>query len=226
MLPHALEKMMQEDKLPHTSMIIGGNLQYWEDCFTAVQKFLAINWVDIHFLTEVPTIKDLRILLEKLYLKPRNSKWTLAGLTFIEDWKMESANTLLKILEEPPVHAKILIFTQDEFSVLPTIRSRALRFYISDNTHQSIHIKSLTEISKQSLAKQIRYCQQLLEQHALVDIVKAWIINTPGWEAEGLKILAYLGKSSNINKRIVLESIIVNYHVRSGSAAYIPDDRH
>ena len=53
--------------------------------------------------------------------------WRIAIVDAAEDLNTESANALLKILEEPPAHSLFVLVSHQPGRLLPTIRSRCLR---------------------------------------------------------------------------------------------------
>jgi DNA polymerase-3 subunit delta' len=94
--------------------------------------------IDLHALQdEVRRHPAWRILAEparrrlaQLYLSPSGSRRRLLLVLSAERLNEESANALLKVLEEPPSWALILLLCENAAALLPTIRSRcrAYRF--------------------------------------------------------------------------------------------------
>ena len=69
-------------------------------------------------------VGQVRTLIREIYRVPseaRRALYIFAGSAFMK----EAANSLLKVLEEPPEHASILILAENPGDLLPTIRSRA-----------------------------------------------------------------------------------------------------
>ncbi|MBI4846896.1 MAG: DNA polymerase III subunit [Candidatus Omnitrophica bacterium] len=75
-------------------------------------------------------IEDIRRLKERIYLKPFQSKKKIIIVQEAERLTVESANALLKILEEPPDDASIILLAQSISRLLPTVvsRCRQVRF--------------------------------------------------------------------------------------------------
>lgn len=71
-------------------------------------------------------IEAIRSLKNKFYSSPFFSDRKIAIITNAEFMRVEAANSLLKILEEPPGIALIILIAPFRSSVLPTIASRAL----------------------------------------------------------------------------------------------------
>lgn len=74
-------------------------------------------------------IGQVRTVVERLHRLPAESQRSLAIFTSSSFMK-EAANSLLKILEEPPDYARILLLTENPGELLPTIRSRARVYHL------------------------------------------------------------------------------------------------
>jgi DNA polymerase III subunit delta' len=67
---------------------------------------------------------QVRSLIREIYRMPaeaRRAVYIFTGSAFMK----EAANSLLKVLEEPPAHASIFLLAENPGDLLPTIRSRA-----------------------------------------------------------------------------------------------------
>ncbi len=68
----------------------------------------------------------MRLLRERAQLKPLRGKHRVFLIDHLDRANEQSANSLLKILEEPPEHLVIVSTTENLYDLLPTIRSRSL----------------------------------------------------------------------------------------------------
>ncbi len=75
-----------------------------------------------------------RRLIDFLSLKPNFTKYKIIIIEDMEQLNINSANSLLKTLEEPPMYALFFLITHNAQSILPTILSRAQKFTINPNT--------------------------------------------------------------------------------------------
>jgi len=110
-------------------------------------------------------IDDIRELIRKLNLKSFESPNKIVIINNAEKMTEESANTLLKTLEEPPNNTYIILITSQIEIILPTIRSRCIKIPfqpLSSKTVQNIletqgieteQAYSLSLISEGSLMK-------------------------------------------------------------------------
>jgi DNA polymerase-3 subunit delta' len=69
-------------------------------------------------------IEQMRILKSTAYLKPMVGKKRVFLIGQADKMTEEAANSLLKILEEPPPLSHILLLTDNPYLIIPTIKSR------------------------------------------------------------------------------------------------------
>lgn len=72
-------------------------------------------------------VDDVRGLGEFMHMTPAMGKWRVAIIDSADEMNRNSANAVLKILEEPPPNAVLLIVSHAPGRLLPTIRSRCRR---------------------------------------------------------------------------------------------------
>ena len=72
-------------------------------------------------------IDDVRDLGAFMHMTPAMGQWRVAIVDSADEMNRASANAVLKILEEPPPNAVLLIVTHAPGRLLPTIRSRCRR---------------------------------------------------------------------------------------------------
>ncbi len=75
-------------------------------------------------------VDQVRRVIESIYYRPAEGNERVYIFTDSAFMK-ESANSLLKILEEPPQFATIFLLTENPGELLPTIRSRSMIFALS-----------------------------------------------------------------------------------------------
>ncbi|WP_408955276.1 DNA polymerase III subunit delta' [Natroniella sp. ANB-PHB2] len=77
-------------------------------------------------------IDQIRQLQKEILYKPYESKWKIYLIYQADSLSLEAANSLLKILEEPPRYAIIILVLDSTENILPTILSRCqlIRFRI------------------------------------------------------------------------------------------------
>jgi DNA polymerase-3 subunit delta' len=90
------------------------------------------------FLTFAPdgplrqiTIPQMRLLKDRALLKPLKGSWRVFLIDAIDRANEQAANSLLKVLEEPPPHLILIMTARNPYDLLPTIRSRTVPFRLS-----------------------------------------------------------------------------------------------
>ena len=84
-----------------------------------------IYWIDS--LGESIKVEDIRELQKKLHYKPLEGKYQIVILMRADLLLTTSANALLKILEESPLHTIFMLLTTYAEQLLPTVISRCQR---------------------------------------------------------------------------------------------------
>jgi DNA polymerase-3 subunit delta' len=84
--------------------------------------------------TEI-VIEDVRAVIDFLHLKPAASPWRVVIVDSADDLNRNSANALLKILEEPSTNTVLLLLSHAPQSLLPTIRSRCRKLVLQPLPH-------------------------------------------------------------------------------------------
>jgi DNA polymerase-3 subunit delta' len=82
-------------------------------------------------------VDQVRRVIESIYYRPaegRESVYIFTDSAFMK----EAANSLLKVLEEPPEFATIFLLTENSGELLPTIRSRSMVFTLNALTAEEI----------------------------------------------------------------------------------------
>ena len=82
-------------------------------------------------------VDQVRHIIHEIYYRPAEGKHRV--YIFSEaDFMKEAANSLLKILEEPPDFASIFLLTDNPSALLPTTRSRCMHLRLSPLTPEEI----------------------------------------------------------------------------------------
>jgi DNA polymerase III subunit delta' len=74
------------------------------------------------------TIQQMRLLRERAQLKPLHGRHRVFLIDHLHRANEQAANSLLKVLEEPPDHLVIIATAENLYDLLPTIRSRCIIF--------------------------------------------------------------------------------------------------
>lgn len=106
--------------------------------------------------TVIP-IDDVRAILNFIHQTPAESDWKAIVIDSADDLNRNSANAILKALEEPPPNTVFLLVSHAPGGLLPTIRSRCRKLTLSplsDSTMMNLlhtHAPDLTDTDAQLL---------------------------------------------------------------------------
>jgi DNA polymerase-3 subunit delta' len=84
------------------------------------------------------TMQQMRVFRERGQFKPLHGNKRIFLIDHLDKANEQSANSLLKILEEPPDHLLIFATAENLFDLLPTIRSRSLVLQMSRLTDSEL----------------------------------------------------------------------------------------
>lgn len=85
-------------------------------------------------------IEDIRDIIYRAAESPYKSKKKVYILNGLEKLRKESANALLKTIEEPPKNLYFILLTTS-LNIIPTIKSRVMKFYIKPLDSQSLEVE-------------------------------------------------------------------------------------
>lgn len=216
MLPTALEQLLSRGVLAHATLLIGGDPATHSAIAHGIQAKLAVAPADAFHVEERPAVDELRRLLARIHLKPNQSRYTGVFLHRIELWSVEAANTLLKTIEEPPPYARLVLFAGDDTGILPTIRSRCARYRLAGSPSASAMVPTLAAMADMPLHIAFAKLQQLSDDVPIQEIVQAWVSSTPGAFRARLLARAATFGGHPVNRRLALESLLVEYRVQAG----------
>lgn len=84
------------------------------------------------------SIQQMRLLRERAQFKPLSGKYRVFLIDHLDRANEQAANSLLKVLEEPPEHLIIFATAENLYDLLPTIRSRAIVLQLGRLTDQEM----------------------------------------------------------------------------------------
>lgn len=86
----------------------------------------------------VIAVEDVRAAIGFLHLTAGDGGWRVVIVDSADDLNTSSANALLKILEEPPSKAMVLLVSSSPHALMPTIRSRCRMLRLDALDHASV----------------------------------------------------------------------------------------
>jgi DNA polymerase-3 subunit delta' len=125
------EKIEQDDlSLPHNLESIEQREKWASEKRAEDPLFFSSHPDFVTFAPDGPlrqiTIQQMRLLRERAQLKPLKGQHRVFLIDHLDRANEQSANSLLKVLEEPPEHLVIFATAENLYDLLPTIRSRSI----------------------------------------------------------------------------------------------------
>ncbi len=171
---------LRRQKLAQSSLVIAPRAQ-WELLWKEVAQFahLSDRW-SVDGWEKAPTIAQLKSLHQHVHHTPvRDIK--LAAIPYADTLSRETANSLLKILEEPPSYFWTVLFAESE-NVLPTIASRVRIIRIEgggertltprEHIAQRLHTFNLLEPTDRARAQELLYSVPLIHSTIQLPVIE------------------------------------------------------
>lgn len=165
-------------------------------------------------------ISEVKQIKTKLALKPQGEQ-NLVCIVNSENLTLAAANSFLKILEEPPKHSLILLFTNNIKQLLATIISRCVKIIIHDKQSKAInseYIQILTEVLKSDkIYQKFNIVKEIIDSEIDIrQLLTNWLIylrqdmNSKN-KALSKMIYKYSQQYSvSINKKLFLENLVLD----------------
>jgi len=136
-------------------------------------------------------VDESRLLSHFLSLTPSVSQKRSAVVFGAHSLTAQAQNALLKIAEEPPKNALLILILSDPNALLPTLRSRfQLHFF---NPHSIVAVEAVEDIKK--VAKQILTQTGKVRSETIKDFIK----NELPWESLIKELITQLGENKEKN---------------------------
>ena len=98
------------------------------------------------------SIPQMRMLKERASFQPLRGNRRVFLIDHIDRAGEQAANSLLKILEEPPAHLILILTAENAYDLLPTIRSRAVMFQFAPLSNEDMRAfaaaRGLTDVDR------------------------------------------------------------------------------
>jgi len=113
-------------------VLIAGMSGKREGIAKLVIEELKISRSDLAIFSSDQPVAQLREIIGNLSVKPHSSQYRLLIIKDADKINSQSANTLLKNLEEPPSYQRTILFCNSFSAVLATIKSRCKKLVLPD----------------------------------------------------------------------------------------------
>lgn len=157
------------------------------------------------------SIKEVRQWITDLWEKPYIGK-TLSVLLDFDEATPEAMNASLKILEEPPSYALILLVVNNPESLLETIRSRTLNFFrnqsfLESNPEMEVLIDQFIEWNILPLVQNL-YMRKL-EEPEILSILIAFARKSPKEKQKYIEVAIEDLLKVHENPRNILDRVLL-----------------
>ncbi len=103
-------------------------MEEWREYVTQNQAYIDTSgwysFLDVENKQGYMSVRDAASLLRKLSMKAYEGEYKIAIIWMAEKMRTDTANKLLKLLEEPPEKTVFLLIAEDQEELLATIKSR------------------------------------------------------------------------------------------------------
>lgn len=167
-------------------------------------------------------VEDIRVMQKSLFLTPLKSAQKAIIIRNADSATLEAQNALLKVLEEPPQHAQIILTGKNTTTFVPTILSRCKIIELEQtDIVPKEELKNAQEIVKEILTSNIpsrlaiaqelaadKEKARLFLKHAIFALHETFMTHPEMKEGETIQQLqqAYTKlMTTNVNPRMLLE---------------------
>ena len=184
------------------SDLFGGKVASPEICLERIKRRNHPDFVVVEPENGLLSVDRMRDLKKSLSFAPLESTKRVVIVSGAETLNAQAANSVLKLLEEPPPHTMFFLFVRDAGELLQTIVSRCqvLRFFpvnhgqlaeiFSEKNRPELSFDAMAALSEGSLDRANKYCAleggEELRKKSVASIFSLWE-NSPRIPYEAIK---------------------------------------
>lgn len=197
-----LEKAARENRVAHLLLFHGGSALHQrevalrlaqilncrsaaserpcQECATC-RKILSGNHPDVSWLRPIKATIGIEQVLtwqEKVYLKHYEGDYKVSIVEQADSLTLPAANSLLKVVEEPPERTVIILCAQNAEGILPTIQSRSQLVFFP-NLSEGTWLRGLGEVDGQEASLAFRLSGR--NQNLATDILQQGVFLLQEW---------------------------------------------
>ncbi len=171
------------------------------------------------------SIDEIRNLKKHIFQKPVSFPFKIVIIKDAYNLTHQAQNAILKILEEPPRHAIIILEAENEFQLLPTILSRVVKIkstlYYAKTTENSFIEKSTLDnlMSLQKIDKPLNYLDEqiIILYNKLLKSTETGDVKTQKKISFSIAICVNSKKmiTANVNPKFVFANLFLSFHKTS-----------
>ena len=134
--PTATNKDVKKD--PESDLFIADWREYLSECKGYADLSDWLTKLDIENKQGIINVHDAATIMRKLSFKAYEGEYKVAIIWMAEKMNVQSANKLLKLLEEPPEKTLFILIAEHQEELLNTIRSRCVIQKVSKLEYQEV----------------------------------------------------------------------------------------
>ena len=127
--PTATNKTVKQD--PQSDLFITEWREYLTDCQGYADLSEWYNKLEIENKQGIINVRDAATIMRKLSFKAYESEYKVAIIWMAEKLNTQTANKLLKLIEEPPEKTLFILIAEHQEELLSTIRSRCVMMKVN-----------------------------------------------------------------------------------------------
>lgn len=228
-----LDKCIEQDLLSHAYIFYGPDeaakkntaINFADKILNSTSKFKPDLMMISTDTNEELSINLIRQLKKFLFLSPYFGRYKIAIIERAENLNLYAQNALLKIFEEAPNHAIIIICVKTIDLISKTIASRGVKlpFWQENDTELTTNskiIEKFQEMLNDNSKNQYRVIEQF-NNHMAVEIFREWLkflrskflLNQNKKISDLLKVsqnIYFKLNESNINPKLAYDELILN----------------
>ena len=185
------------------------------------------NNPDVLFVTAIEEKKSIGIeqikqLVEYVWEKPFSHKQKAAVIENADILTIPAQNALLKVLEEPPIYAQIILSTKTEESLLPTVVSRCMKAQAEAESNLILEKSPIGGILKMDLGGRLNWVSELgtLHKEEVVYMLENWIMEERGRGVyKNINLITKVlndVKNTNITLKLAIEYLVLHLTTQNG----------
>lgn len=188
---------------------------------STLKDIFEVSNQDILYIFDDYNIAKMKELIHFVNLRPYNSTKRLVVVKDVDKLNSESANAILKTLEEPPEDVMIVLTTLNEQKILPTIVSRCQKVRLNVDVDDNIPSDYLDpeKLSKLSVSEKFKWVEKIAEGENIEQIIVLWQVHFRQKLLLGEDVLSILRQLSsakdlqqrNISLKLLLENILLSF---------------
>ena len=134
--PTTTNKSVKKD--PESELFLTEWREYINSCRGYASLSIWYNNLDVENKQGVINVRDAATIMRKLSLKAYEAEYKIAIIWMAEKLNVQTANKMLKLLEEPPEKTVFILVSENQEELLTTVRSRTMLVKIPKLAHNDV----------------------------------------------------------------------------------------